>query len=184
MSQATQSVTDLLRERHHQIRSMFDETLAASGAERAEVFDCLRACLAVHETVEQMLVHPLAEQVGAEAEYVVDQRVAEEKAATQTLAELERLGPNGEQFATKLTLFKQDVVAHAEAEERELFPLIEGGFTPDKLAALADEILVAEQMAPTHPHPHAPNSPVGLLITGPFVAMVDKVRDRLIAAKR
>ena len=179
MTQATQTATSLLRERHEQIKSMFEETLAASGDARAELFDCLRATLAVHETVEEMLVHPIARQVGPEADAVVEARLAEEKEATKKLAELEKLGANGDQFARHLATFQQAVLKHAEAEENELFPLMERGCDPAKLSDLADAIRVAEAWAPTHAHPHAPSGPVGLLVTGPFVAMVDKVRDKL-----
>jgi hypothetical protein len=34
-------------------------------------------------------------------------------------------------------------------------------------------------MAPTHAHPHGPNSAIGNMVVGPFAAMVDKVRDKL-----
>jgi hypothetical protein len=37
-------------------------------------------------------------------------------------------------------------------------------------------------MAPTHPHPHGPTSGIGNQLVGPFVAMVDKVRDKLAKA--
>jgi len=76
-------------------------------------------------------------------------------------------------------MFRRAVVAHAEAEEREAFPLLQSGCKQEDLAALADSILVSEQLAPTHAHPHASQNPIALMLTGPFVAMVDKARDRL-----
>jgi hypothetical protein len=36
---------------------------------------------------------------------------------------------------------------------------------------------MAKKVAPTHPHPHAPNSPPGNLAVGPVLALVDRVRD-------
>jgi hypothetical protein len=45
-------------------------------------------------------------------------------------------------------------------------------------------IKVAERMAPTHPHPHGPDGPIGNLLVGPFVGMVDRVRDAIAAATR
>jgi hypothetical protein len=41
----------------------------------------------------------------------------------------------------------------------------------------------AEAMAPTHPHPHGAESAVGNMVVGPFVAVVDKVRDALRSRK-
>src|SRR2546421_149069 len=43
----------------------------------------------------------------------------------------------------------------------------------------AEAILIAERVAPTHPHPHGPETALGNLMVGPFVAMVDKVRDKI-----
>ena len=64
MSTSTVSATDLLRQRHSEIKSLFQQTLEAEGDARGELFDCLRAMLAAHETVEEMFVHPLARTAG------------------------------------------------------------------------------------------------------------------------
>jgi hemerythrin superfamily protein len=177
-SPATLSATQLLRQRHKEIEEMFTKTLAASGDERRELFDCLRATLAVHETTEEMFVHPLGRRVGGEkGDRVVEDRLAEERVATQTLKELEDLGVDGDQFATRLTMFQRAVHEHAEKEEHELFPLIDSECSQDDLANLADAILAGEQLAPTHPHPHAGQNPLTLMLVGPFAAMVDRSRD-------
>lgn len=176
---ATLSATHLLRQRHTEIENLFKAALEGTGDDRARAFDCLRATLAVHETTEEIFVHPLARRAGDEGERIVEARIAEEKEATKVLAELEDLGVDGDQFATRLALFQRDVLAHAEAEERELFPLIEGSCTQEELANLADAVMEGEQLAPTHPHPHAGQNPIALMVAGPFLAMVDKARDHL-----
>lgn len=181
---ATLSATQLLRQRHKEIESMFRETLDATGSERGDLFDCLRATLAVHETTEELFVHPLARRLGDEAERIVTRRLEEENTAKQTLAELEHLGADGDQFATRLTMFQRAVLDHAEAEEHELFPLIDSNCTQEELANLADAILAGEQLAPTHPHPHAGDNPLVLMLVGPFAAMVDKTRDHFESWKR
>lgn len=170
------SGTELLRQRHQEIKNLFDKTLAVSGDERSEVFNCLRATLAVHETVEEMFVHPLAKDFpGGEA--IVAARLEEERAAKVALVELEDLGPHGDQFATHLTMFMRDVLAHAAKEEAELFPLLERECSDADMQALADTLLTSASLAPTHPHPHAGDNPTVLMLAGPFVAMADKVRD-------
>jgi hemerythrin superfamily protein len=184
-SPATLSATQLLRQRHKEIEDLFKRTLAASGDERRELFDCLRATLAVHETTEELFVHPLAKRVGDDkAARIVDDRLAEEHEAKQTLKELEDLGPDGDQFATRLTMFSRTVHEHAEKEEHELFPIIDSECSQDDLANLADAILAGEQLAPTHPHPHAGENPLALLVAGPFAAMIDKTRDHFTSWMR
>ena len=176
---ATLSATQLLRQRHKEIEDLFDKTLAANGEQRVQLFDCLRATLAAHEITEEMFVHPLGRTTGKDGERIVEERLAEERAATQALADLEKLGPEGDQFGTTLAMFKRNVLEHAEAEERELFPLIESQCAQQDLANLADAIMAGEQLAPTHAHPHAGQNPVALMLAGPFIAMVDKARDHL-----
>jgi hemerythrin superfamily protein len=177
-TRATLSATQLLRQRHKEIEDLFARTLQASKLEdRAELFDCLRATMAVHETTEEIFVHPLAKRQGEEAQRIVEARLAEEREATRILAELEDLGPDGDQFGTRLTTFKRAVVEHAEAEEHELFPILEDKCSQQDLVHLADAIIAGEQLAPTHAHPHAGQNPVALAVAGPFVAMVDKARD-------
>ncbi|HVV36181.1 MAG TPA: hemerythrin domain-containing protein [Acidimicrobiales bacterium] len=181
---ATLSATQLLRQRHREIEDMFQRTLAAAGDERRELFECLRATLAVHETTEEMFVHPLARRLGDRAERIVEARLAEERDATKTLKELEDLGPEGDQFATRLTRFQRAVHEHAEAEEHELFPIVDAECSHEDLSHLADAILAGEQLAPTHPHPHAGQNPIALMLVGPFAAMVDKTRDHFTQWQR
>jgi len=179
MSTDTTTATGLLRSQHEQVKAMFEQIDAAEDGQRADLFDCLRATLAVHETAEEIVVHPAARRTGDEGARVVEARLAEEANAKKALAELEKLTPAADGFGPKLLAFKQDVLRHAEAEETELFPLLEANCDADELAAMADKIRTAEKMAPTHPHPHGPDGAVGNMLVGPFVAMVDKVRDKL-----
>lgn len=173
------TVTDLLRQQHMNVKQMFTELGQAQGKARSELFDCVRATLAVHETAEEIVVHPEAKEIGDEGARIAEARLAEESKAKEVLADLEKIGPDGDGFASKLAGFEAMVLAHAQAEERELFPLLEANIQKEKLVAMADKIRVAEKLAPTHPHPHGPESGIGNLLVGPFVAMVDKVRDKL-----
>jgi len=178
---ATLSATQLLRQRHKEIENLFAQTIAASNEERAELFDCLRATLAVHETVEEMFVHPIAKRAGSDGERIVKARLEEEATAASVLSELEGLGPDGDQFGTRLAMFHRAVLEHAEAEEKELFPLIDSECSAKESNELADAIVSGEQLAPTHAHPHLGQNPLELMLVGPFVAMVDKARDHLKA---
>ena len=44
---------------------------------------------------------------------------------------------------------------------------------------MGEAILIAETVAPTHPHPHGPQTALGNLVFGPFVAIADRVRDKI-----
>jgi hypothetical protein len=67
----------------------------------------------------------------------------------------------------------------ANEEEQDVFPKLRTAVKEDQLRAMATAIRIAEATAPTHPHPHGPNSAVGNLIVGPGVAIMDRTRDAL-----
>jgi hemerythrin superfamily protein len=180
MAEATKrTVTQVLHEQHETIKDLFDAVDTTTGAERTEAFDCLRAMLAVHETAEEELVHPAVQAMGGGAADAVRDRLAEEDQAKRMLADLEKLGPGGAGFDDLFATFQAAVLEHAESEEAEVFPFLDQGFDTDTRRNMADELEVLERMAPSHPHPHGPESAIGNLVVGPFVAIVDKVRDAL-----
>jgi hemerythrin superfamily protein len=173
------TVTEILHEQHELIRDLFGQVRSTTGADRVKSFDSLRALLAVHETAEEEVVHPRARKVSDEAEAAVKARLQEEDAAKRMLSDLEKVGPDGDGFAGLLATFERAVLEHADAEETLVFPLLDASLDAETLAAMTTALIAAERMAPTHAHPHSPESRVGNLLTGPFVAMVDRVRDAL-----
>ena len=48
-----------------------------------------------------------------------------------------------------------------------------------RMKGLGEAFTKAKDKAPTHPHPHAPDTPPGSVIAGAAAAAVDKVRDKL-----
>lgn len=176
---STMSATTLLRQQHETVKQLFDQLLRARGDQRSELFDCLRATLATHETAEEIVVYPRLRKIGDEGDRVARARIAEEDKAKQVLADLEKLGPGGAGFEPQLSQFHRAVLDHAEAEEREAFPLLEQSCNSRELQDMAAKIQKAEAMAPPHPHPHGPNSKVGSMVVGPFAKMVDRVRDAM-----
>jgi hypothetical protein len=131
-----------------------------------------------------MIVYPEVRRIGDAGERIAAARLAEEADAKKMLAGLEKRGVDGDGFEAEFASFRTTVVQHAEAEEAEVFPLLEANLDVAKLREMADAILVAERMAPTHAHPHGPNSAIGNMIAGPVMALVDKVRDRIAEHQR
>lgn len=173
------TATALLRQRHREISAMFEQLLHSVGTERRELFDCLRTALAVHETAEEIVLHPTVRTFDDESKRIVEARLAEEQQAKEVLADLERVDCDEPSFLLQVADLRDAVVAHAAAEERELFPLVEQRCSPDQQRDMVKRIELAEMIAPTHPHPHIPATATGNLIIGPFAAMADMVRDAL-----
>lgn len=170
-------VVRILLEQHDQVRDLFARILEAPAADRGELFDELRALLAVHETGEELVLRPKAK--GDEWKRVASERNQEENEANRVLADLESLDTATEAFQDKLTAFQTAVEQHAAAEEAQEFPQVLESLDDAERQKLGKRLLAAEKLAPTHPHPSAAGSPAAQALTGPFAAMVDRVRDAL-----
>jgi hypothetical protein len=174
----TPTVIRIITEQHATIRQLFDGVDNAAPEHRADAFEPLVRLLAVHETVEEEIVYPAIERLGDDAGRIAEARKAEEDAAKKALADLEGMDCASDEFAAAFAQFRGEVDAHATREESEVIPLL-AGLEPDSLESLGTAFTVAEAMAPTHAHRLAPESAVGNMLLGPFVAMVDRVRDAI-----
>jgi hypothetical protein len=82
-----------------------------------------------------------------------------------------------------LLQLRDDVLAHAEHEEREEFPKLRAICDPDKLRGMALAVRAAEAVAPTRPHPGVESATANLLL-GPPAAIMDRARDLIRDALR
>lgn len=175
-------VVDLLLQQHGRIRAMFDRVEEAPTPEHQQVaFAELRRFLAVHETAEELVTHPATRLVERGAD-VVDARLAEEDAAKKLLAELDGMDVDDPRFVPMVAELKDAVLAHAEAEEAEEFPLLRANTDGRRLERMATALRAVEAIAPTHPHPRAGSSMTMNLMVGPLASVIDRTRDAVQAA--
>ncbi len=166
---------DLLVHQHDEIRRLLHAVETSVGVRREHAFDRLRRLLAVHETAEEEIVHPLIRHGMADGDQVVRARLAEENRGKRLLRELERMGTSAPSFEPMFARFQHAVLEHAEREEREEFPALRAR-GPAELRGMAAAIKAAEALAPTHPHPGVESATVNLMI-GFVVAAADRFRD-------
>lgn len=178
-----QDAIEFLKDQHDQVRTLLS-TLRTGGGDRRETFETLVRMLAVHETAEEIVVYPAVRANVDNGDALADARLEEEAKAKEMLAELEKIGVDGETFEAKFATFADAVRDHAEHEENEVFPKLRVNLDADALQAMRSGLVAAEAVAPTHPHPHGPESALGNLVVGPFVAIADRVRDALRSVTR
>ena len=112
---------------------------------------------------------------------VVEARLQEEHDAKQVLADLDGMKVTDPGFADGFATLRQAVLAHAESEERDEFPLLQGNTDAKTLIRMASAVRAAEAMAPTHPNPGV-ESMTANLVAGPIASLVDRTRDAVRAA--
>ncbi|GAA2271255.1 hemerythrin [Streptomyces ruber] len=169
-------VVDLLMRQHGDIRNLFDEVERSTGDARKEAFHRLVRLLAVHETAEEEVVHPVARRAFPGGEGIVEDRLAEERAAKETLSALDGMDTDDPRFLPQLLALRMDVQQHARAEERYEFTHLRRNADPGRLAAMAKGVKAAEAMAPTRPHPGVESGAANVAL-GPVAALVDRTKD-------
>ncbi|MFC5728656.1 MULTISPECIES: hemerythrin domain-containing protein [Nocardioides] len=174
-------VVRILLEQHARIRELFPAITDSAGARKQELFDELRALLAVHETAEELVLRPMTSTSGEGAEAIAAARNEEEAAATEVLKELEEVDVGDPDFDVRLATLEHAVLQHAEAEEQEEFPIILQAYDAEVRRAMGLEVRAAEKVAPTHPHPSAAGSTAAQLVLGPFAAIKDRAKDAIKA---
>jgi hemerythrin superfamily protein len=182
--QSTNDVVKFLTGQHDLIKDMFEEVLSASSDEaREKAFVNLRQLLAVHETAEEMIVHPRAREELRDGDAVVDARLKEEHEAKKQLVELEKLDIGSKEFIDQLEKFQQAVIEHAASEEADEFGQLHRDLSAEELKQMTGAVRIAEAIAPTRPHPGVESAKANL-VAGPFASMLDRARDLMASVVR
>ena len=179
-----EDVIEFLVRQHNLIEDLFDEVLHASEDKaREQAFVDLRQLLAVHETAEEMVVHPRARSEIDGGDEIVDARLEEENEAKKELSRLEKMDIGSAEFIEALAKFREDVVEHAHHEENDEFSRLSRELSAEELDRMAGAVRAAEAIAPTRPHPGV-ESAVANFAVGPFASMLDRARDAIQGAMR
>ena len=178
MLKSDTDVVSFLKEQHEQIKVLFMSVKATSGKERATQFYALRRLLAVHETVEEEIVHPAARRALSDGDTIVAARLREEQIAKDVLTSLEKQDVDSAEFERTFLDLEKAVIDHAEAEEHQEFERLKSALDQHQLVRMRRAAEIAEAVAPTRPHSGI-ESAAANLITGPFASMVDRTRDAL-----
>jgi len=173
---AAHDVVEFLIGQHMQIRDLFIEVEKSTGKARRDAFERLVKLLAVHETAEEQLIHPMV-RIGVHGGGdIVDDRLSEERAAKEMLAKLEDLGPDAAEFPSLLAELRTSVLMHAHNEEAYEFRYLRRDVSAAQLQPLVGMVRAAEAVAPTHPHPGI-ESATANTVAGPVVSLFDRTKD-------
>lgn len=171
-------VVDLLQRQHVLIRRLCDNVTGAPPAERNEPFQQLLRLMAVHEAVEEEIVHPFVRRRLPDGNTMIAERLHEEHDAKRMLVALDALGPSSAGFTELFDRYRSALFAHIEQEEASEFAGLRDKSRPAELSAMAAAVKIASMLAPTHPHPGVESAARNLLIGTPL-AMIDRARDMI-----
>jgi hemerythrin-like domain-containing protein len=166
-SQTSGDVIDVLVADHRDVTALIGEIWTAISE------------LVRHAVAEEMYVYPAMRKHLSDGEQAVEHDIAEHKELEQTMKQLEGLDVSDAEFETTLRRLESLLADHVRDEESEQFPELRRRVPQEELVELASKVETAKKLAPTRPHPSAPNSEVFHKLVGPGVGMVDRLRDKL-----
>jgi hemerythrin superfamily protein len=172
---------DVLIKDHGEVEEMFVDLESGQGgpAHRREVADRVITELVRHSVAEEQYLYPATRDVLPGGDALADQEIAEHAAAERVMKELEGADPMEPAFDTLLAQLITDVRGHIAEEETDLFPRLRAACTEQELVELGEKIQRVKKIAPTHPHPSAPDTPPMNKLGAPVLGLVDRVRDAL-----
>ena len=164
---------------HREVEAMFAELESGTGdaERRRRVADAVIAELVRHSVGEEEYLYPTARRALADGDAVADREIAEHAQAERTMKRLEGLDATDPEFSQVCTMLMTEIRQHVQEEETDLFPRLRSACGADELRDLGRKVELAKKMAPTHPHPSAPDTPPANLLAGPLAGLVDRVRD-------
>jgi hemerythrin superfamily protein len=168
---------DELREMFGKLRGGSTSATSATGDERARLVREMTVELVKHSVAEEVHLYPLIRKVFDDGDHIADHEIDEHAQVERLLKELEKLEPTDAKYDQNVQQVIDDVTHHAQEEETEVFPRLRQLCKEDELRELGDKVRRTKSIAPTHPHPSAPDTPPGNLIAGPLAGLVDRVRD-------
>lgn len=170
---------ELLTTDHAEVEQMFRqiESLADGDARNELVTSVIRE-LSIHAAIEEQVLYPVMRKELPDGETLVQEAIDEHQQVRETLAAIERADSSTERDPDIVSLIG-NVRHHVDEEETELFPKLRASIASAELREMGSKLASAKKMAPTHPHPNAPNTPPGNIVGGAAAALMDKARDAL-----
>jgi hemerythrin superfamily protein len=175
----SKDVLDLLEADHKSVETLFAQFDDIPSGDRDGYFSEVVHTLVGHEVAEELVVYPALREDPPDGDEIADARLAEQADAEQLLSEMESNETSSGAFTAQFKKLRESVLAHAKAEEATVFPLLKDSTTVEDRRELGERYAKAKENAPTHPHPHAPDTPPGNKALGPIAAIFDKTRDAI-----
>src|ERR1051326_8897429 len=118
--------TAILREDHQNVKKLFadfEELSDSAHHRRQDLYDEIRRELMLHTRIEEEIFYPAIEaSEEEEAVELIKEAHEEHKIVKTLLEELSEMTPDSDDFDAKMKVLKENVLHHAEEEQKEIFP--------------------------------------------------------------
>ena len=173
-------VVDELTTDHREATALLDQLLTAGSPEtRRDMADTVITELVRHSVAEEMYVYPSMREHLPDGDLAVALDIEEHKELERTMKELEGCDADDPRFIQLVSELREKLHHHATDEENEQFPQLRARLPQHELLKMREQVETAKKIAPTRPHPNAPNSELFHKMVGPGVGLMERVRNKL-----
>jgi hemerythrin superfamily protein len=172
----------LLKEDHRTVERLFKQFEQAgprAGKTKAKLVKQIIQELAIHAVIEEQVFYPAIRNEVEDADDEVLEALEEHHIVKWVLSELEDMTPDDERFTAKVTVLIENVRHHVKEEEKDLFPDVRQVLGRKRLTEIGEALEKAKKVAPTRPHPKAPDEPPGNIVAGAVSSVMDRAKDAL-----
>lgn len=172
-------VDDIITD-HREVEELFKEIETNANAEhRRDLVEHVITELVRHSVGEEQYLYPTARRVLPDGDKIADHELEEHAEAEEVMKQIEKTDTEDRRFDELVGRLMGDIRHHIEDEERDLLPQLRRTCSEDDLRELGEKFEKAKKMAPTRPHPAAPDRPPANKILGPGAGLIDRMRDAL-----
>ncbi|RKT19487.1 hemerythrin HHE cation binding domain-containing protein [Streptomyces sp. 1114.5] len=160
---------------HREVEELFArvQALPAGDERRGEIAERFTIELVRHSVAEEQHLYPAVREHVPGGDALADKEIADHEIVERLLKQLEGVDCGDARFDVLVDRVVSEVTAHVQDEERNLFPALAEACPPERLDELGEQVRRAKKLAPTRPHPNAPDNK--LIAAG--AGLVDRARD-------
>lgn len=176
----TGNIVDDIITDHREFESVFTE-IESGGDPRTQpdLVEHVIAGIVRHAVAEEQYLYPAARSVLPDGDELADHELKEHAEAEEIMKAIEKAGADDEKYDDLVRKLIGEIRHHVEDEENDLLPKLRDACPPEQLHELSEKFHRAKSMAPTRPHPLAPDHPPANKILAPGAGLIDRLRDAL-----
>jgi hemerythrin superfamily protein len=175
------NVIDELMTDHREVEELFGkiEALPSGDKNRKVYADQVTMELVRHSVAEEAYLYPAVREHLVNGNTMADREIEDHSKAEQIMKDLESCEAGDPEFERLIGMLMTEIRSHVADEEENLFPQLRVACPAEALDNLGDKVRMAKKVAPTRPHPSAPDTPPANKLLAPGAGLVDRVRDAL-----
>ncbi|MFD3497835.1 hemerythrin domain-containing protein [Streptomyces sp. NPDC058676] len=175
------NVIDELMADHREVEDFFGriEALPSGDKDRKVYAEQATMELVRHSVAEEEYLYPAVREHLVNGNAMADREIEDHSKAEQIMKDLEGCEAEDPEFDRLVGMLMSEIRSHIADEEENLFPQLRVACPPEALDTLGDKVRMAKKMAPTRPHPSAPDTPPANKLLAPGAGLVDRMRDAL-----